>query len=262
CLIDSGGDKDAGKKIKRVLDSQGWTLTAIYNTHSNADHIGGNGYLQQQTGCQVFAPGIECAFTCHPVLEPAFLYGGFPMKELRHKFLMAQESRARPLDPERLPGGLRAVPLPGHFFHMVGFATRDHVMYLADCLSSRETLEKYKVSFIYDVAAYLDTLEQVKAMKASLFVPSHAPVTEDIGELAQYNMDKTTELGETIAGLCKEPSSFEEVLSKLCGLLDIELNVQQYALVGSTVRSFLSWLKDQGRLTVRFAGGRMLWRMV
>ena len=173
------------------------------------------------------------------------MYGGFPMKELRHKFLMAQESRARPLDPERLPGGPAGCVPARIFFHMVSFTTRDHVMYLADCLSTRETREKCKVNFIYDVAAYLDTLEQVKAMKASL-----------------YNMDKTTELGETIAGLCKEPGSFEEVLSKLCGLLSIELNVQRYALVGSTVRLFLFWLKDQGRLTVWFAGGRMLWRMV
>ena len=76
CLIDTGNDKDAGKKIKKVLDANGWTLKAIYNTHSNADHIGGNQYLQKQTGCKIYAPGIECDFTNHPILEPAYLYGG------------------------------------------------------------------------------------------------------------------------------------------------------------------------------------------
>ena len=132
CLIDSGNDKDAGRKVRQLLDANGWRLTAIYNTHSNADHIGGNKYLQGQTGCKVYAPGIERAFTRYPILEPAFLYGGFPFKELRHKFLVAQESDALELTREALPEGLEMIPLPGHFFDMVGFRTPDDVVFLAD----------------------------------------------------------------------------------------------------------------------------------
>ena len=78
CLIDSGNDKDAGKKVLKILNANGWALKVIYNTHSNADHIGGNHYLQAQTGCKIYAPGIERDFTRHPVLEPSYLYGGNP----------------------------------------------------------------------------------------------------------------------------------------------------------------------------------------
>lgn len=262
CLIDSGNDKDAGRKVRQLLDANGWHLTAIYNTHSNADHIGGNRYLQGQTKCKIYAQGIECDITRHPVLEPAFLYGGFPPKDLRHKFLMAQESDAQELTPAVLPEGFELLQLPGHFFHMVGFRSPDDVVYLADCLSSRETLDKYQIGFLYDVAAYLDTLEKVKTMQAAAFVPAHAQVTEDIAPLAQYNIDKVHEIADHMVELCAEPIIFEELLKKLFDDYGLTLTFEQYVLVGSTVKSYLAWLKDTGRLTALFEDNRLLWRRV
>lgn len=260
CLIDSGSDKDAGRKVRQILDANGWKLRAIYNTHSNADHIGGNKYLQGQTGCRIYAPGIECDFTSHPILEPAFLYGGYPCKDLRHKFLLAQESKAEPLTGEVLPEGFELIPLPGHFFDMAGFRTPDDVVYLADCLSARETLDKYQIGFIYDVASYLEALEKVKTMKAKLFIPSHAAPEEDISDLAQYNIDKVREIAGRILEICAEPLCFETILQKLFTEYGLTMNFEQYVLVGSTVRSYLSWLKDTGKLNAGFDGNLLLWQ--
>lgn len=259
-LIDSGNDKEAGRKVRQHLDRQGWTLDAIYNTHSNADHIGGNAYLAKQTGCALYAPGIEAAFTQHPILEPALLYGGYPMKALRHKFLLAQESDAQPLTPEHLPAGFELIPLPGHFFDMVGLRTPDDVVFLADCLSSQATLDKYQISYVYDVAAYLDTLERVKEMHATLFVPAHANATEDIAPLAQYNIDKVNEIAAHILDFCAAPHTFEEVLQHLFTSYDLAMTFEQYALVGSTVRNYLSWLLDSERLSATFTDNRLLWQ--
>ena len=260
CFIDSGSDKDAGRKVRQILDANGWKLRAIYNTHSNADHIGGNKYLQGQTGCRIYAPGIECDFTNHSILEPAFLYGGYPCKDLRHKFLLAQESKAEPLTGEVLPEGFELIPLPGHFFDMAGFRTPDDVVYLADCLSARETLDKYQIGFIYDVASYLETLEKVKTMKAKLFIPSHAAPEEDISDLAQYNIDKVREIAGRILEICAEPLCFETILQKLFTEYGLTMNFEQYVLVGSTVRSYLSWLKDTGKLNAGFDGNLLLWQ--
>lgn len=257
-LIDSGSDKEAGRKVRQHLDARGLKLSAIYNTHSNADHIGGNQYLQRQTGCAVYAPGVEAAFTRDPILEPSFLYGGCPPKPLRHKFLLAQPSDVQVLDPKACP--LEVLPLPGHFFDMVGYRTEDDVVFLADCLSSRETLEKYRVSFLYDVAAYLDTLDRVAAIEAALFIPAHAAATEDIAPLARYNRDQVYAVAEDLLDLLAEPLVFEEVLRRLFRRYRLTMDFQQYVLVGSTVKSYLAWLLDGGRVTAAFDDCRLLWR--
>lgn len=259
CLIDSGSDKDAGRKVRQILDANKWQLRAIYNTHSNADHIGGNHYLQKQTGCDIYAPGVECDFTRHTILEPAFLYGGYPFQELCHKFLMAQGSDAKELTPACLPEGFELIDLSGHFFDMVGFRTPDDVVYLADCLSSRETLDKYQIGFIYDVAAYLDTLERIKTLRARLFVPAHAEAAEDVTPLADYNIAKVHEIAGQIVDLCAQPRTFEQILQRLFTKYGLTMTYEQYVLVGSTVRSYLSWLKDSGRLTCWFENNLLLW---
>lgn len=259
-LIDSGNDKEAGRKVRQILDANGWNLKAIYNTHSNADHIGGNKYLQAQTSCKIYAPGIEHDFTRHTLLEPSFLYGAFPPKELRHKFMLAQESDVEYLSEECMPEGITVISLPGHFFDMVGYRSSDDVVYLADCLSSEDTLNKYGITFIYDVAAYLDTLEQVKMMEAKMFVPAHAQETDNIVPLAQLNIDKVHEVAEKIVSICEEPICSENILQKLFNAYSLTMNFEQYVLVGSTVRSYLAWLKDIGRLKVDFEDNMLLWR--
>ena len=260
CLIDSGSDKDAGRKVRQILDENGWTLTAIFNTHSHADHIGGNKYLQSQTGCKIYAPEIECDFTRHPLLEPSFLFGANPPSDLRHKFLLAEKSDCEYLTDEVLPSTIKAISLPGHFFDMVGFETSDGVVYLADCLSSEKTLEKYGIGFIYDVKEYLNTLENVKKMNAKMFVPSHADPTDDIRALADVNINKVLEIAQRIEDICATPMCFEHILQKLFEIYNLKMTFEQYVLVGSTVKSYLTYLKEQGRITAEFEKNMLLWK--
>lgn len=260
CLVDSGNDKDAGRKVRQILDKNGWKLLAILVTHSNADHIGGCQYLQKQTGCRVFAPGIEAAFTRSPVLEPAFLYGGFPPKALRHKFLMAQPSPAEDVSAPGFPAGVGIIPLPGHFFDMVGYRTADGTAYIADCVSSAATLEKYGVPFIYDVAAYLDTLRRLPELEAGLYVPAHAEAVEDIAPLAELNLRHVEALCESVLDLCTEPVCFDELLGRVFDRWALQLTMEQHVLVGSTVKSILSWHLDAGRAETLIEDNRLLWR--
>lgn len=259
-LIDSGNDKSAGKKALKILQEQGWPLKAVINTHSNADHIGGNKYLQQQTGCKIFAGGIEGAFTEYPVLEPSFLYGGYPCKDLRHKFLMADKSFVTPFEDGDFPKELEIIPLPGHFFDMVGIRTPDNTIFLADCISSKETLEKYQAAFIYDVEKYLETLEKIKSLKADIFVPSHAGATDDIRELADFNRDKVMAVADRLLKICGVSKSFDDILKEIFDVYCLDMNFEQYVLVGSTIRSYLSWLRDTKKMDLAFEKNKLMWK--
>lgn len=261
-LIDSGNDKEAGKKALKILRENNLTLKGILNTHSNADHIGGNKYLQSQTGCKIFSTGIEASFTENPILEPSFLYGGYPCKDLRHKFLLAQESRVTDFSDSDFPKEVKIIPLAGHFFNMTGFAFPDGTVFLADCISSRQTLDKYAVPFIYDVKAYIETLDTVEKLDGKYFVPSHAEAGSDIKELVQYNRIKINEITDKILRICTEEKMWETVLKEIFDEYSLTMNFEQYVLVGSTVRSFLSYLKDSGNLTAEFKENQLFWKTI
>ena len=259
-LIDSGNDKDAGKKVKKIIDQNNWELAGIINTHSHADHIGGNRYLQQQTGCRIFAKGIERSFTAATLLEPSFLYGGCPPKDLRHKFLMAEDSRCEDIHSGDFPKELETVDLPGHYFEMIGIKTPDGAFFPADSVSSGETLKKYGIPFIYDVGAYLETLDKIEKIPAQLYVPSHADAVSDISELVEINRKSVLDTADKIKEIIAVPMNFEEILKRIFCIYRLKMNFTQYALVGSTVKSYLAWLKDNNQADVEFRDNLLLWR--
>ena len=138
----------------------------------------------------------------------------------------------------------------------------DGVVFLADCISSRETLDKYAFSFIYDVGAYLETLDMAEGIEAAMFVPAHAEASADIKELVRYNRAKVHEAAERILSICEKPIFFERILQEVFKGYGLTMNFEQYVLVGSTVRSYLSWLKDTGKMTAGFQDNMLLWQKV
>lgn len=261
-LIDAGSDKDAGKKALKALDVKGAALLAVINTHLHADHIGGNKLLAARTGAPLYGPSAAAAVAAHPILEPAVLYGGYPPRQLRNKFLMAEASDVRPLEEADLEalGGLQILALPGHSMDMIGVRTPDNVVFLADCVFSEETTRKYHVNFQYDVAKALQTLDLVETLEADWFVPSHAAPCRDIRPLAQANRAKIREIADLLLAFCQEGACFEDVLAKVFAHYGLEMTIAQHALVGSTVRSYLSYLADAGKISLEIRNYRLVFQ--
>ncbi len=260
-LIDSGNDKDAGRKILKIIEENNWQVKGIINTHSNADHIGGNKIIQDRTNCLILNSDLERCFTENPLLEPSLLYGGYPFKELKNKFLMAKSSKVVSID-NNLPNGLEYFNLKGHFLDMIGIKTSDDVYFLGDSLFSQETINKYHLFFIYDVKEYLNSLDYLESLNGKIYIPSHGEVTDNIKDLIKANRNKIKEISDKIYDICVKKSTFEEILKQIFDDYKLDMNTNQYVLIGSTIKSYLSYLKDMGKITFEFKDNKMIWKTI
>ena len=134
-IVDAGSDKDAGRRVRKTLDEQGWKLKAVLVTHSNADHIGGCQYLQRQTGCKIFAPGIEGA-----VHARAHSRAELPLRRISAEAAQAQiphgpAQRLSRRDGRGIPEGRAGYPAAGAFLRPVRLShARRHGLHRRLCL--------------------------------------------------------------------------------------------------------------------------------
>ncbi len=58
-IIDTGLDESYGRKILKASKELGEEIIGIINTHSHADHFGGNNFLKKRTKAWIIAPRVE-----------------------------------------------------------------------------------------------------------------------------------------------------------------------------------------------------------
>lgn len=243
-----------------MLEQKKWKLSAVILTHGHADHAGGCAFLQEMTGCRVYATEEEKIYSENPFLSPTYITGGYPPHEMQNPFFLARKYKAEDIRELMLPDGLELIELPGHNFHMVGVRTDDDVVFLADSIFSMHMLRKYHINFMFDVPAFSRTLDEIGKMQAALFIPAHAEPQTDIRPLAVANKEKIDEIAKNIINFCEHPITYDELIRKLFDEYGRRLDMQQYYLVGFTIRSYLSWLKSKGSIQTLFEDNMLCWR--
>lgn len=249
-LIDSGLNETQAAEYLSLIQARGWTLQAVLNTHYHADHVGGNHYLQEATGCSCYCPLPE--FAADPILNPSLLFGATPPQALHTEIFLAQASQAQELTPAILPEGLQLIALPGHCRTQYGIMTCDGVFYCADAVIGEEELERYKISHLYDLGAYLSSISLLENTEAAWYVPSHEKALRDIRPLAAKNRASCEALIAWILEDCAgDGLTHDALLKAVFDRIGRRLHLAQYALSGCTLRAYLSYLLDRGQLEAR-----------
>ncbi len=259
-LIDTGADKNSAKKTLKICNEQNWNIKGIINTHAHADHIGGNAYIQQQTGCDIFCSDIDRPFLEYPIINPLHIYGGYIPSEMRHKFFLAEKSDTKSIGDAVFPSQLRTYDIAGHSLGMIGIVTDDNVAFVGDIVSRQEIIDKYGITYLLDIKKHLSSLDFVENMQADKFVMSHVDTVDDIRPLIKLNRDKIFEIADTIMRYLKTPLTFEDLLKKLFYHYNLKMSIMQHSLVGSTVRSYLSYMKEEGKITYIIDDNLILWK--
>lgn len=258
-LIDTGNDKDAGKKILKIINEQNWFVKTIINTHSHADHIGGNNVIEARCNCDIYSGKIETSLINNTILEPIGLYGASPLSSLKNKFLYAKESNAKVIDNNI--DNIEIIDLKGHSYDMIGVKTDDDVIFLGDALASENTINKYHIFYLYDVKEYLNTLQKLKTLKAKKYVLSHSEVTENISELIKVNENKINEIINNIYKILENKKTYEDVLKEIFDIYNLNMNVNQYYLVGASIKAYLSCLYNDDKITYEFINNKMYYKI-
>lgn len=257
-LIDSGDDRGVGSRVAERLDQKGWTLKAIYNTHAHSDHAGGNKYLQDKYGCDSYMTGMEAPFTRNPTMWPGLLYGGCPPKHLWSKYLYGEPCFSKELTEQDLPAGLTTFPTPGHSPEQIGYRTDDGVYFLGDTVVGIPTLNRFGITYVFDVVQYLKTLDAVEKLQGAWFVAAHAEPVQDIVPLVQINRAKVWEIAERIRAFCDGVTE-EQIVRHVLNCYRPNMSLTRYYIVTATVRAYIAMLADRGEISCYLTDHRVSW---
>lgn len=259
-VIDTGNDSSMGKKIHQLLIRKELSLVAIINTHSNADHIGGNHYLQSKTDCEIYATYKESFVINYPYIEPMFLYGAYPFNYIRNKYVEAKPSKVskiiKPDETIQLMGKtFKFIDLEGHFWEQIGVHTEDNVVFLGDSLFSEQIISKYGFFFLYHVNGFLNTLSMLKNYNAAYYLPCHGQLSNEISDMVIANQVKVQENIDFIESLLIKPIGVDQLFQLVATRFGINGNATQYLILNGTIKAYLSYLMDEGRCRLIFDNG-------
>jgi glyoxylase-like metal-dependent hydrolase (beta-lactamase superfamily II) len=264
-LIDTGVGQRSGRQLLRIIQEQGLHLAAILNTHCHGDHIGGNAYLVERTGAQVYAPLHDAVVLQYPIWGTMCMFGGAePIVEMAAPRFNPQPCAVNVTVTEgsiEIAGiVVQVVPLPGHTGSHTGYIVND-VFFTGDILAGEQELANTALSYAYSITKRLHSLERLRSYSCKYYVLGHGRPESDINDLVERNIAQINDTLDFVRVYldqgCAEAS---ELLAAMCAHYEIEIrNLRQYFLYYPTLHSLLSHLVSRGEVDYQIHDCRLLW---
>ena len=260
-LVDSGIDSNYAQKIYELLSDYRYKIAYVLNTHSHADHVGGNNFFQKTCGCKILASPLEAPIIKYPLIQSALLFSGAPTQDLMNRFIMALPSEPEIFTENQLVFDdlkVDVLDLPGHSINQKGFLV-DGTAFVADAVFPPQFFVKHKLPFNYDPMAELQTLETLKTLKAAKYVGGHLPETSSISDMAANHATHINNAIAFMRRLLKVPQSQERVVKGFLDHYGLKKTGWQYFLIRATVNGYLSALYKHNEIKYKVLDNLAVW---
>ncbi len=272
-MIDSGCNTEDGKRIfteiTEYFSQKDITIKAIINTHSHADHCGANNYIQQKTNCEIWITENEQGSLINPFLQPIISWGGNPLPEINSSYYVAEKTVPNKIintnEKLTLNNGIKLsfINLPGHYFEMVGILCEDNnkkILFASDGIFGRKNIGKYWIPFLYDVKEFKNSLDTISSLNADFCIPGHGEPTSQIEETVELNKIAIISNEQCILEALKyKEQTQEDILKYVADKNEINLHIAQYMLIGCTIKAYLTFLYNEGKISYHIKENKMYW---
>lgn len=272
-MIDSGCNTEDGKRIfteiTEYFSQKDIAIKAIINTHSHADHCGANNYIQQKTNCEIWITENEQGSLINPFLQPIISWGGNPLPEINSSYYVAEKTFPNkiinPNEKLTLLNGIKIsfINLPGHYFEMVGILCENDnkkVLFASDGIFGRKNIGKYWIPFLYDVKEFKNSLDTISSLNADFCIPGHGEPTSQIEETVELNKIAIISNEQCILEALKyKEQTQEDILKYVADKNEINLHIAQYMLIGCTIKAYLTFLYNEGKISYHIKENKMYW---
>ena len=131
-----------------------------------------------------------------------------------------------------------------------------------DALVGVDTLKKEKITYIYDIGDYLDSLDKVEQLNAKLFIPYHSEPVRDIRELVRINRENVMNNLKRIKAICKTPRHFDDIVREFFNDVDMELTLYKYNVKGGIIKTYLTYLHNIGEIETECMDNYLMWQTI
>lgn len=91
-------------------------------------------------------------------------------------------------------------------------------------------------------------------------MPAHGEPFTNIQEYVAMNRKTVLEVRALILEQCRTPQSFDMLLQYIFNHYNLSMTLAQHAIIGSTIRSYISWLLNEELLEPIIQGNILYWQ--